>query len=355
MEQKEKTVGHKKVPSLLRWVGLIMSATAIFVIGYLLLLAVMAFGLRIYIEQHNDRYDEIDRHLIDRASKDGDFIGEGLVVKRADAKWDWLLADLDSLAQKSASEYELAPDDGLAHYRRGYEIKGDIGFIWSWRSTPKNSEPQDVFLIYLFHGHNGFSRTIIQPSRDMTIDEVIIVGYFSSDKGWPETDENSFWQQRYPDDAYLPEPLGYIGDEFYRRSEYDVRFVGRISSVLRQRLSYKNGHYRICRPFYENCVRLPDSFAERLMAEKIELDKAKIEKAETSLKFTYGPDGEIDEVLSAVIFEYEFDTTSDVGGNEAAMTDVKEGDDYLLRWPVPDYLLGAGSMPFKVGEEEFDR
>ncbi|MFD2097702.1 hypothetical protein ACFSJ3_17060 [Corallincola platygyrae] len=316
-------------------------------LAYFVMLALALLAVRFYLDYYQSKtLAPHDYKLVKAVSSDLAFIGQGLEVSEADPKWQWLLPDLQSLAQKTADESLFKPDPiaSQVKYKRSYRIKQDIGFVFYWLHKGK-----PVYLFYQFLGDNGFTRVMALNTGDTSLDDLIIATYFTDEKNWPVS--NLPWDETYPDDDYYPEALGFIGEEVFRRSDYFNRFPGRIASVMWERLDIRTKPYGICRLHYDNCLPLPGEFEQQL-EEALDLTvhtPEKVDKYLASIKVQYGENGKFEKVISLTLFNGDFVYFEDEHGT--GRTEMQ--GEFVLAMPVPSPSLGEGSVAFHIQESEF--
>jgi hypothetical protein len=275
--------------------------------------------------------DEINyRKLID---KQAEFVGKGLKVPQADKKWDWLLPDLNSTAQKSSQVYEKPADSSGAKYLRSFELYDEIGFVWSWQH-----QDLEVFLIYTFMGTNGYKIRTLHNTHNIRVDEAILAVFFDSEFGsYLQSFEVEKWQIKGVDDNYYIEALGFLGQELFYNSTGIELFEGLIVTVPWAHVKYENKSYHLCDNSYsyKPCYQLPKSYSALLTKHKLTKEVQNNRHLIHLLKIKFAQNKEISEVLAGNIIRENEDETREV----------------IAQWPIPEEYLGSGAQPFYIDIE----
>ncbi len=273
--------------------------------------------------------DEINyRKLVDNEAK---FLGKGLKVGPADKKWDWLLPDLNSTAQRSAVNYKNPATKNSAKYLRSFEIHTDIGFVWTWKN-----QGVDIYLIYTFLGTNGYIKRVLHNTHNLTLDEVILINYFDHDFfeiNWIEQ-----WELYGLEDEYDIESIGFLSQEMFAQRPDFKLFDGRIITVPWSHVKFEHHNYHLCENSYNDneCYQLPKSFSDLISANNLVDDVQDNRFLYYLLKVKFGKNRQIKQVLAGNIIEQKDD---------------EDRHQVLLEWSIPDGELGAGSLPFYIEGE----
>ena len=267
------------------------------------------------------------RKLVD---KQAEFIGQGIKVPQADIKWDWLLPDLNSTAQKSSQAYEKPAGIKGAEYLRSFKLYDDIGFVWSWQH-----KDLEIFLIYTFMGTNGYYIRTLHNTHNITVDEAILAVFFDNEfSSYLQSFDVEKWQILGVDDDYDIEALGFLGQEMFSQSSGFKLFEERIITLPWKFVKYENNNYHLCDSYYSSipCFILPPSFEKLLKSQNLVKEIQSKNYLKFLLKVKIGKTHQIREVLAGNIIRDNDDETSEM----------------IVQWLIPMGYLGAGSQPFYI-------
>ncbi|QBF81567.1 hypothetical protein EXU30_01785 [Shewanella maritima] len=199
------------------------------------------------VSTHSADYDTV-------IDQDAQFIYKDIKVAKAPRQWDWMLPDLNSLAQASSQQYRYPSLTGIAEYKQSFQLDNVIGFVWGWQSRTDKYDIE-VFLLYMFIGEDKYLMRTFHNSHHLTVDEAILITFYDYFR-YERPFMAQKWQISEPYDNYKMEPLLTLGSELFEQGhEYPV-FDGRIVTLkdvyLRQaqtkRVKDNNGltHY-VCK------------------------------------------------------------------------------------------------------------
>lgn len=276
----------------------------------------------------NNSDDDNDMNYARLVDKDAEFIGKGIKVGFADAKWDWYLPDLNSTAQMISKKYVRRSNQDSADYLRSFSIKDDIGFVWKWVS-----DETEIFLIYTFMGDNGYYVRTLHNTHGITVDEAILATYYDSEfSAALESFSREKWLISDPSDlGYAPESLGFLGEEiYYNRSENFKIFDGRIATLSTAHIKSVKNRYYACPNSYseelQNCILLPQEFELVLAGSGYSFEHISDQYMVFQIKVELSENKSIKRVLSGAIFDYDYYDTKKV----------------YYKWPIPKGYLAEG-------------
>jgi hypothetical protein len=270
------------------------------------------------------------RKLVD---KKAEFIGKGIKVPPADKKWDWLLPDLNSTAQKSSQAYQKPAGENGAKYLRSFKLYDDIGFVWSWQH-----QGLEIFLIYTFLGTNGYYIRTVHNTHNISVDEAILATYFDTEfSSYLQSFEVEKWQIDGIDDDFDIESLGFLGQQLFSQTPDFNLFEGRILTLPWTFVKYENQQFYLCDRYYQDkpCWLLPASFIDFIQSKNLTNEIKDNPSFTYLLKVKFGDNNQISDVLAGNIVRENDDYTSDI----------------IIEWPIPKGYLGAGAIPFYIDTE----
>lgn len=261
-----------------------------------------------------------------KVDKDARFIGQGLTVEVADKEYDWFLPDLNSTAQKSAANYQYPPDNGTAEYVRSFRLYDDTGYVWRWEH-----KGEEIYLVYLFKGGNGYEIRALHNTHNITVDEAILAIYFDSEFNFyldPFRVEK--WRIEGVDDQYEPQPFSFVGMYIFDKEEFTI-FDGRIVTLGWNLFKRDGSGYCLEYSSDDSCLKLPPAFDQMLSDKNITLEQIIGVPVYATIKAVLSETGEIKSILGAKLVKVNEDTDEET---------------IIASWPIPKGYLGAGTYPF---------